>query len=102
MAGGPDTGKVDMKELREKQQVARSQVLRTNHGYITEAAFRERRHYFTAKVSELGQGKQFSMQWAHRSTSLDSLLFGMPWRARLCIGRWLSCDSVRFQLRSLL
>mmetsp|Transcript_308 Transcript_308/g.888 ORF Transcript_308/g.888 Transcript_308/m.888 type:complete len:256 (+) Transcript_308:358-1125(+) len=53
MAGGPDTGKVDMKELREKQQVARSQVLRTNHGYITEAAFRERRHYFTAKETGL-------------------------------------------------
>ena len=51
MAGGPDKGKVDMKELREKQQIARSQALRTNQGYIPEAAYRERRHYFTAKVA---------------------------------------------------
>lgn len=48
-AGGQPQGKVDTKELREKQQLARSQVLRANAGFIPEAAFRERRQYFAAK-----------------------------------------------------
>jgi len=51
MVGSPDT-KVDLKELAEKQQLVRSQVLRTNCGYLPESAFRERRQYFTAKVGQ--------------------------------------------------
>ena len=39
-----------MNELREKQQIVRSQTLRNNHGYLPEAAYFERRHYFVAKV----------------------------------------------------
>lgn len=41
----------DAKELAEKQQLVRSQLLRTNLGFLPESAFRERRHYFTNKVS---------------------------------------------------
>lgn len=43
----------DAKELAEKQQLVRSQLLRTNLGFLPESAFRERRHYFTNKVSWL-------------------------------------------------
>jgi hypothetical protein len=41
----------DAKELAEKQQLVRSQLLRTNLGFLPESAFRDRRHYFTNKVS---------------------------------------------------
>jgi hypothetical protein len=40
----------DPKELAEKQQLVRSQLLRTNLGFLPESAFRERRHYFINKV----------------------------------------------------
>ena len=49
-AGAPDQGKVDVKELREKQLVARAGMLRGSHGYIPEAAFYERRNFFIDKV----------------------------------------------------
>lgn len=44
--GGPSQQKVDPKELREKQALARSQLLRGNFGWLTEPAFRQRRAYF--------------------------------------------------------
>jgi hypothetical protein len=50
MASSPPPTK-DPKELAEKQQLVRSQLLRGNLGYLPESAFRERRHYFTNKAS---------------------------------------------------
>ena len=41
-----------MKEVREKQAIARSGFLRGHGGYLTAAAFRERRAYFAAKVRQ--------------------------------------------------
>lgn len=49
MASSPEPA-TDAKELAEKQQLVRSQVLRTNLGFVPESAFRERRHFFTNKV----------------------------------------------------
>ena len=49
--GGPaaETA-VELKEVREKQALTRSGFLRGHGGYLTAAAFRERRAYFAAKV----------------------------------------------------
>ncbi|KAK9848338.1 hypothetical protein WJX84_003801 [Apatococcus fuscideae] len=41
--------KTDPKEIREKQAIARSQLLRTNCGFVPEAAFRQRAAYFSTK-----------------------------------------------------
>ena len=51
--GGPSQQKVDPKELREKQALARSQLLRGSFGWLTEPAFRQRRAYFSTKVGAL-------------------------------------------------
>lgn len=51
MMGGPSAETaVELKEVREKQAIARSGFLRGHSGYLTAAAFRERRAYFAAKV----------------------------------------------------
>ena len=50
MGGGKSQQKVEMKEVKEKQALARSQMLRGAFGFITEGAFRQRKSYFTAKV----------------------------------------------------
>lgn len=42
---------VDTKELREKQALARSQLLRNNAGYIPAFAVQQRRNFFNAKVN---------------------------------------------------
>lgn len=49
MASSPAPS-TDVKEVTEKQQLVRSQVLRANLGFLPESAFRERRHYFANKV----------------------------------------------------
>ena len=41
---------MELKDVREKQMLARSGYLRAHGGYIPAAAFRERRHFFAAKV----------------------------------------------------
>ena len=48
--GSPSQQKVEPKELREKQALARSQLLRGAFGWLTEPAFRQRKAYFSAKV----------------------------------------------------
>ena len=50
MGGGKPQQKVDLKEVKEKQALARSQMLRGAFGFLTEGAFRQRKAYFTAKV----------------------------------------------------
>ena len=45
----PETN-VELKDVREKQMLARSGYLRAHGGYIPAAALRERRHFFAAKV----------------------------------------------------
>jgi len=44
---------VELKDVREKQMLTRSGYLRAYGGYIPLAAFRERRHFFAAKVRPL-------------------------------------------------
>lgn len=58
--GSPSQAKVDMKEVKEKQALARSQMLRGAFGYLTEPAFRQRKAYLAAKVcprSELARSR---------------------------------------------
>ncbi len=50
MGGGKSQQKVDLKEVKEKQTVARSQLLRGACVFLTEGAFRQRKAYLTAKV----------------------------------------------------
>lgn len=50
LMGGSSQQKVDMKEVREKQALARSQLLRQGYGFLPECAFRQRQKYFAAKV----------------------------------------------------
>lgn len=50
MGGGKPQQKVELKEVKEKQTVARSQLLRGAHVFLTEGAFRQRKAYLTAKV----------------------------------------------------
>ena len=50
MGGGKTQQKVDLKEVKEKQTVARSQLLRGANVFLTEGAFRQRKAYLTAKV----------------------------------------------------
>ncbi len=47
---GASTAKVELKEVREKQALARSQLLRAAAGFIPESGFRQRRAYLAAKV----------------------------------------------------
>ncbi|BDA48589.1 ER membrane protein complex subunit 3 [Coccomyxa sp. Obi] len=47
--GGSSQQKVDMKEVKEKQALARSQLLRQGFGYLPELAFKQRLKYFAAK-----------------------------------------------------
>lgn len=49
MAGGSSTP-ADLKEVREKMGLARSNVLRVNFGFIPESGFRQRKQYFNARV----------------------------------------------------
>ena len=49
MASSPEEN-VDIKELSEKQQLVRSQVLRQHAGFVPESAFLQRRNFFAAKV----------------------------------------------------
>ncbi|CAL5223773.1 g6338 [Coccomyxa viridis] len=49
MGGGKPQQKVELKEVKEKQTVARSQLLRGAHVFLTEGAFRQRKAYLTAK-----------------------------------------------------
>ncbi len=44
---------MELKDVREKQMLTRSGYLRAYGGYIPVAAFRERRHFFAAKVQLL-------------------------------------------------
>ena len=55
MLASPGAGKqpVDTKELREKQALARSQLIRANAGYIPAFAVQQRRNFFVAKVRDL-------------------------------------------------
>ncbi len=50
MGGGKTQQKVELKEVKEKQTVARSQLLRGANVFLTEGAFRQRKAYLTAKV----------------------------------------------------
>ena len=50
MGGGKTQQKVELKEVKEKQTIARSQLLRGAHVFLTEGAFRQRKAYLTAKV----------------------------------------------------
>lgn len=50
MGDGKSQQKVDLKEVKEKQTVARSQLLRGACVFLTEGAFRQRKAYLTAKV----------------------------------------------------
>ena len=50
--GGAPAAKVELKEVREKQALARSQLLRAAAGSIPESGFRQRRAYFAAKVQQ--------------------------------------------------
>ena len=52
MLANPSASKqpVDTKELREKQALARSQLMRQNAGYISAFAIQQRRNFFSAKV----------------------------------------------------
>ena len=50
MGGGKPQQKVELKEVKEKQTIARSQLLRGAHVFLTEGAFRQRKAYLTAKV----------------------------------------------------
>lgn len=54
MLANPSASKqpVDTKELREKQALARSQLMRSNAGYIPAFAVQQRRHFFNAKVDK--------------------------------------------------
>lgn len=49
--GGPSQQKVDLKEVKEKQALARSQLLRQAFGFLPEGAFKQRQKYFAAKVN---------------------------------------------------
>lgn len=49
----PPTTKPDLKELREKQAMARAQLTRQNHGFIPESAYHQRKAFFVAKVTSL-------------------------------------------------
>ena len=51
LSGPPDPPKnANLKELREKQVVARAAVLKQNFGYIPEQGLRHRKSFFIGKV----------------------------------------------------
>lgn len=51
MGGSPkQTGEVNLKEVKEKQALTRSQLLRGALGFIPESSFRQRKRYLAAKV----------------------------------------------------
>ncbi len=50
LMGGSSQQKVDLKEVKEKQALARSQLLRQGYAFLPEGAFKQRVKYFAAKV----------------------------------------------------
>jgi hypothetical protein len=50
MMGGKGGEPMKAKDIREKAVLARSQLLRSNYGFLTLAGFRQRLAYFTDKV----------------------------------------------------
>jgi hypothetical protein len=56
LMGGAPTAKAELKEVREKQALMRSQLLRAACGFIPESGFRQRRAYLAAKVCGGGPG----------------------------------------------
>ena len=52
MLASPSSSKqaVDVKEVREKQAISRSQLMRANAGYIPPFAVQQRRNFFSGKV----------------------------------------------------
>lgn len=45
-------------DMQQKNALARSSLLRANHGFISEAGFRQRRAYFSGKVSACVAGSR--------------------------------------------
>ena len=56
LQGKPGGQPVEIKELREKQALQRSNILRVHAGYIPEHGVRQRKHFLTAKVGCWGPG----------------------------------------------
>ena len=56
LQGKPGGQPAEMKELREKQALQRSNILRVHAGYIPEHGVRQRKHFLTAKVRRWGPG----------------------------------------------
>ena len=73
---------VDTKELREKQALARSQLLRNNAGYIPAFAVQHRRNFFSAKVNCCAGRHSTSAHTVQVQTHAVS--FAMPSDALLC------------------
>ena len=47
----PPASKANLKELREKQAMARAQLVRQNHGFIPESGYKQRKAFFVAKAN---------------------------------------------------
>lgn len=77
VSGSPEKGKVDPKELREKQLIARSNMLRGSHGYIPEAAFHERRNFFINKDTGALLKKSESRSAQEQLMSNPDMMMGM-------------------------
>ena len=73
--GGSSQQKVDLKEVREKQALARSQLLRQAYGFLPENAFKQRQKYFAAKVNTTTWFKPSSQLPHHHTPPNESLLF---------------------------
>ena len=105
--GGPSQQKVDMKEVKEKQSLARSQLLRQGFGYLPELAFKQRLKYFAAKVSTVISGKGIlpsSKKILGRSYPLGRLIctpvavyvtLSINCRTRVCLARSQSRNQPR-------
>ncbi|CAK0739404.1 hypothetical protein CVIRNUC_001163 [Coccomyxa viridis] len=77
MGGGKSQQKVEMKEVKEKQALARSQMLRGAFGFITEGAFRQRKAYFTAKGSGVLNQKSEQKSAQEQMMTNPDLMSGM-------------------------
>ncbi len=51
----PPASKQDLRQVREKQAIARANLVRMNGGYMPESGYLSRKAFFTAKVLNISE-----------------------------------------------
>jgi len=110
MGGGKSQQKVDLKEVKEKQALQRSQLLRGANVFLTEGAFRQRKAYLTAKagfsssccaIRTLRHASTIHCLLSHRLNSFEAFSDSEACRTMHCPIVTLTCSIAHAGSRTL-